>query len=89
MITEIAHVASTENDFEEHKHTLSIGDICAIATLKPSWKYSSIDMSLEAISTEMIKLCINTLTLDVVTPEEQALGYFTQKKLKKLSTWNE
>ena len=45
-------------------------------------------MSEEAIPTEMIKLHIDTLTLDVITPEEEALGYFTQKKLQKLSTWN-
>ena len=68
MIIELARVAPTENDFEEHEHTLSIDDICAIAALKPSWKYSNIDMSSEAISTEMIQLCINTLTLDAVTP---------------------
>lgn len=75
MIMEIACVAPTENNFEGHEHTLSIDNICAIATLKPSRKYSDIDMSLEAISPEMIQLCINTLTLDAVTPEEQALGY--------------
>ena len=46
-------------------------------------------MSPEAIPTEMIQLCINTLTLDVITPEEQALGYFIWKKLKKLLTWEE
>ena len=86
---EIACVAPTENDFEEHEHTLSIDDIHAIAALKPSRKYSHLDMSPEAISTEMIQLCINTLTSDAVTPEEQALGYFTQKKLKTLLTWDE
>ena len=37
----------------------------------------------------MIKVCINTLTSQHVTPEKQALGYFTQKKLKTLSTWQE
>ena len=89
MIMEIACVAPTENDFEEHEHTLSIDDICAIAALKPSRNYSHLDMSPEAISTKMIQLCINTLTLDVVTLEEQALGYFTWKKLKTISTWNE
>ena len=46
-------------------------------------------MSFEAIPTEMIQLCINTLTSDAVTPEEEALGYFTRKKLKQLSTWDE
>ena len=46
-------------------------------------------MSPEAMFTEMIQLCINTLTSDAITPEEGALGYFTRKKLQGLSTWNE
>ena len=46
-------------------------------------------MSEKAITMEMIQLCINTLGSDAITPEEQALGYYTRKKLKKLSTWNE
>ena len=71
MIIEITRVAPTENDFEEHEHTLSIDNICAITALKPSWKYNNIDMSSEAISTEMIQLCINTLTSDAVIPEKQ------------------
>ena len=45
-------------------------------------------MSEEEIPTGMIKLCINTLNSDVVTPEEEALGYFTRKKLKNLKNWN-
>ena len=45
-------------------------------------------MSPEAISTEMIQLCINTLTSDAVTPKEETLGYFMRKKLKRLSTLN-
>ena len=48
-----------------------------------------IDMSEEAIPTDMIKLIINTLNLDSITSEEQALEYYTRKKLKRLSTWNE
>ena len=46
-------------------------------------------MTEEGISTEMIKLCINTLNSDAMTPEEEALGYFMQKKLKNLSTWKD
>ena len=46
-------------------------------------------MSEDAIPTEIIKVCINTLNSDFMTPEEQALGYFTRKKLKRLSTWDE
>ena len=36
----------------------------------------------------MIQLCINTLTSNAVTPEEEALGYLTRKKLQWLSTWD-
>ena len=46
-------------------------------------------MSEEAIPTEVIKAIINTLNSDSITPEEQALGYFTRKRLKKLSTWDQ
>ena len=38
-------------------------------------------MSEEAISTEMIKLHINTLNSDAMTPDKEALGYFTCKKI--------
>ena len=37
----------------------------------------------------MIQLCINTINSDYMTKEEQALGYFTRKKLKRLATWQE
>ena len=46
-------------------------------------------MSETAIATEVIKLIINSLGSDAITPEEQALGYYTRKKLKKLSTWDQ
>ena len=38
---------------------------------------------------EMIQIAINTLQSDSITPEEASIGYFTRRKLKKLSTWNE
>ena len=68
---------------------LSIDDIKAISTMKKTKRYDNLDMSEEAISTDMIKLCINTLNYDAVTPEEEALGYFTRKKLKNLKNWND
>ena len=37
----------------------------------------------------MVRIAINTLTSTTVTPEEEALGYFTRKKLKGLSTWDQ
>ena len=46
-------------------------------------------MSEEAISSEMIKVCINNLNSEHMTNKEQALKYFNRKRLKRLSTWQE
>ena len=82
-------LAPSEEDEEEHYHQLTIDDIRAIASLNYSTDGNKFDMSEKAITTKMIQLCINTLGSDAITPEEQALGYYTRKKLKKLDTWNE
>ena len=81
----IQKFAPTNMEMEEHVMSLSVEDIRAIASIR----HEDVDMSPEAISSEMIQLCINTLNSDHMTKEEQALGYFTKKKLKKLSTWQE
>ena len=70
--------APTEADSEEHVPTLSVEDIRAIASIR----FTDRDMSEDAIPSEMIKVCINTLNSDFMTPEEQSLGYFTRKKLR-------
>ena len=62
--------------------SLSFEDIRAIASLCNE----DVDMSEESIPSEMIKVCINTLNSEHMTKEEQVLGYFTRKKLKRLST---
>ena len=77
--------APTEADSEEHVLTLSVEDIRAIASIR----FTDRDMSEDAIPSEMIKVCINTLNSDFMTPEEHSLGYFTSKKLKRLLTWDE
>ena len=71
-------------ELDEHVVSLSIEAIRTIVSVR-----HGIDMSESAISSEMIQLCINTLNCGHMTKEEQALGYFTRKKLKKLSTWQE
>ena len=82
-----AKVAPCNSDFEEHEHELTIDDVRAITSLRRTKKESEfINMSEDAIPTEIIKLVINSLGSDAITPEEQALGYYTRKKLKKLST---
>ena len=68
-------------ELEEHVMSLSIEDIRAIESVR-----HRIDMSESAIFSEMIQLCINTLNSDHMTKEEEALGNFTRKKLKRLST---
>lgn len=40
-----------------------------------------------AIPTGIVKLIINTLGSDEITPKEQQLGYFTHNKLRKMNTW--
>ena len=75
-------------DDRDHVLSLSVADIRAIASIR-HFDDEDVDLSEEAISSEMIKLCINTLQSDHTTPEEQALGFYTWKKLKSLSNWNE
>jgi hypothetical protein len=74
-----------ESDYTEQVTSLDIELIRAIASLR----HTNVDMSEDAIPNEMIKIVINTLNSDSITPEEQALGHFTRCKLKKLTTWNE
>ena len=71
-------------ELEEHVMSLSIEYIRAITFVR-----HGIEMSESAISSDIIQLCINTLNSDHMTKEEQALGYYTRKKLKRLSTWQE
>ena len=46
-------------------------------------------MQQEDPSDELITLAINAINSKATTPEEQALGHFTRRKLRSLSTWNE
>ena len=84
LTNSIKKFAPTDMELEEHVMSLSIEDIRAIATVR-----HRIDMSESAISSEMIQLCFNTLNSDHMTKEEQALSYFTRKRLKWLATWQE
>lgn len=65
--------------------SLFVEDTRAISDLS----HDDINMSEEAIPSEMIKICINILHSDHMSPEEQSVRYFTRKKLKTLSTWKE
>ena len=55
---------------------LNIHTISAISTL-----HSSLDLTEESVSTEMIQTVISSIASQSITPDEQALGKFTCRKL--------
>jgi hypothetical protein len=68
---------------EEHVHTLTFKDICAITSI---W-HPDIDFSIDALPTDELGVIVHAIQSHAITPEEQALGSFTHHKLKKLDTW--
>ena len=62
---------------------LSLEDIRAIAAIR----FPDIDFTDPSVSTEEIGVHINAIQSKSLTPEEEALGHFTRRKLKTLSTW--
>ena len=78
-------LAPAEDDYEEYILSLNLESIRAIASLR----HSDLYLSEDSIPSDMIQIAIRTLQLDSITPEEQALGFFTRKKLRKLATWPE
>ncbi|MCE2996259.1 MAG: hypothetical protein LW863_11705 [Flammeovirgaceae bacterium] len=70
---------------DEHLPAFTIADIRSIASLRQP----DIDVSPDAIPLELIQTHITAIQSDAITPAEHALGTFTRKKLKTLSTWGE
>ncbi|MCE2995760.1 MAG: hypothetical protein LW863_09190 [Flammeovirgaceae bacterium] len=64
--------------------SLSTEDLRAISSIL----YTG-DFSTDAIPSEIIDMGILALESAAITPEEKALGHFTRRKLKTLSTWPE
>ena len=81
----IQKFAPEELEVDKHIMLFSIEYIRAIASLKNE----DVDISEEAISSEMIKICINTLNLEHMIKEEQVLWSFTRNRLKRLSSLQE
>ena len=48
---------------------------------------SGLDFSEDSISADFIQVVLNSITSQVITPAEQALGKFTRRKLKNMDTW--
>ena len=66
-----------------HAPTLTVADIRAIAALR----HPDLDFSPDSLSSEQIATVISAIQSSAITLEEQALGRFTRRKLRKLSTW--
>ena len=82
-----SQLAPTEDDMDFTVPTITIHSLRVITKLRcadPNLRFDSSELSAKAI-----ELVINAIRSKSTTPEEQALGYFTRKKLKLLSTWNE
>ena len=62
---------------------LDITIILVIAPLR-----SSLNFSEESITSDVIQIVINSITLQTITPAEQALGKFTHRKLENMDTWD-
>ena len=81
----ILKFAPMEFGYKDHIMSLDIDMVRAIASIR-----TGLDMNEMERPTEMVvKIAIRTLTSDSVTSEEEAMGYFTRKKLQKLSNWED
>ena len=85
FLNKLATTEVNQSKYCDHIATLSIDDIKSIAAIRDP----HVEFDENIVPTEMIQLCINTLTSDKISSEEEALGYFTRKQLKRLSTWSE
>ena len=74
-----------EPDDEEHVPSITLADLRSIASIL----HPETDFHDPAVTHEEISVAINALSSHSLTPEEQALGHFTRRKLKTLSTWPE
>jgi len=71
-----------ESDEDIHVPEITVDMIRSIASLK-----HNVDISESEIPSEMIRLCLQTIQSDSVTPAEQALGHSTRRELEGLGTW--
>ena len=65
--------------------TLDMHSLRAIAQIRHP--QSSFDT--DNLPSELLEFTTDTIRSSATTSEEQALGFFTRRKLKQLTTWNE
>ena len=64
--------------------TLDIQLLRAISKLR----YPGSSFNTKYLPSDLLKFTIDTIRLSATTSEEDALGFFTRQKLKKLTTWD-
>ena len=77
------NLAPTADNMDSSVPTIDIYSLRAITKLQ----HLDISFEEEDFSTEEIEIFINVIQSKATTPEEQALGHFTRRKLKTLDTW--
>ena len=72
----ISKLAPDELDYEEHVMKLDFEAIRAITELN-----SGLDCSENEVPSELLRMVVNTLDSNMMTPEEESLGYFRNSPL--------
>jgi hypothetical protein len=80
-----SQLAPTEDNMDTTVPSIDIHSLRAITKLRnPDLSFEEND-----ITNEMISLFLNAIQSKATTPQEQALGHFTRRKLKQMPTWSE
>eukprot|EP00536_Pseudo-nitzschia_multiseries_P008477 jgi/Psemu1/20504/gm1.20504_g len=86
------HLAPTEDDMAVDMAvaipTIDIASLRAITRLHKAGN-SALSLDENSLSTETIELLIKAINSNATPPEEQALGHFTRRNVKPLSTWKD
>jgi len=69
----------------DHQHQLSLADVRCISAIR----YPHLDFSESSLSTKEMEMVIQAIQSQAITPVEQAIGRFTKRKLRSLSTWEQ
>ena len=79
------HLCHTEDDMEVSVPTLDLHSLRAIAQLR----HPNTSFDTDTLPSDLLEFTVDAIRSSATTSEEQALGFFTRRKLKKLSTWDE
>ena len=78
-------LAPTVDDMNSSVPTLDIYSLRAIT--QP--RHPDLQFEEEDLSTEEIEVFINAIQSNATTPEKQALGHFTRRKLNTMDMWHD